>query len=178
MTISTAKVYCPYCGNRNERRFLDGTERAFCLLCDRILYENPIPATCVVACQKGRILLVKRKFPPKANEWCLPGGFMELAEQPETAALRELAEETGLKGKVTGFLGAMATPGIIYNGLLILGFTVEIIAGEPVPGDDASEAAWFKKDRVPKLAFSSHAEFIIRAGAKGPRPHDGYLRYP
>lgn len=174
MTTNLAKVYCPYCGSRTEYRFADGMDRSFCLLCNRILYENPIPATCVVVYQNNRVLLVKRKFPPKANEWCLPGGFMELKEQPVTAALRELEEETGLKGKVTRFLGAIATPGAIYSGLLILGFAVQITKGEPIPGDDASEVAWFEKGRFPVVAFDSHAEFIRRV-LESDLSHEGII---
>lgn len=162
MTTNLAKVYCPYCGSRTEYRFAEGAERSFCTLCNRILYENPVPATCVVVCQNSRILLVKRKFPPKAGEWCLPGGFMELKEQPAAAALRELEEETGIQGRITRFLGAIATPGAIYSGLLILGYAAEIVNGTPTAGDDASEVAWFAQNEFPAVAFDSHAEFIRR----------------
>lgn len=166
MTISPAKGYCPYCGSPTERCFAEGMERALCRACDRILYENPVPATCVVIHDNGRILLVKRKFPPKANEWCLPGGFMEIGEQPAAGALRELREETGLEGRLTQFLGAIATPGKIYSGLLILGYAAEIASGELRPGDDASAAIWFTPAELPEIAFDSHAEFIRRLLSK------------
>lgn len=162
MTISLNKVYCPYCAGRTRQRYAEGLSRAWCPACDRILYENPVPATCVVLHSGGQILLVKRKFAPRAGEWCLPGGFMELEEQPAEAALRELAEETGLKGRITRFLGALATPGAIYSGLLILGYAAEIIQGEPIPGDDALEVVWFDQEELPPVAFDSHAEFIRR----------------
>lgn len=162
MTTNRAKVYCPYCAGRTKVRFSDGMERAWCPLCDRILYENPVPATCVVVYDHSRVLLVKRKFAPRAGEWCLPGGFMELEEQPAKAALRELEEETGLKGRITRFLGAIATPGSIYSGLLILGYAAEVIKGLPVPGDDAMAVEWFETGAFPPVAFDSHAEFIRR----------------
>lgn len=162
LTTDLAKIYCPYCGNRTTSRFAEGLDRTFCPLCDRILYENPVPATCVVTYDEGRILLVKRKFPPRANEWCLPGGFLELREQPAEGALRELKEETGLTGCLTHFLGAIATPGAIYSGLLVLGYAAEIDSGELKPGDDASAAAWFTPQKLPEIAFDSHAEFIRR----------------
>lgn len=163
LTISLSKVYCPYCGCRTEFRYADGMDRSFCILCDRILYENPVPATCVVVRDINRILLVKRRFPPSAGEWCLPGGFLELKEQPVTGALRELEEETGLKGCITRFLGAIATPGSIYSGLLILGYTAEVLGGRLNPGDDALKADWFAPSAFPRVAFDSHAEFIRRA---------------
>lgn len=160
MTISLAKSFCPYCGGGTDTCMSEGLERAYCAACDRILYENPILATCVVVRENGRILLVKRKYQPCAGEWCLPGGFMELREQPAAAALRELAEETGLRGRLTHFLGAIATPGSIYNGLLILGYAAETKAGELAPGDDALEATWFEAAKLPPIAFDSHVEFI------------------
>lgn len=163
MTINRPKVFCPYCGERTQMRFLEGTERAFCLACETTLYENPVPATCVVVQNQNRILLVKRRFPPKMGEWCLPGGFMELKEQPADGALRELKEETGLTGRVKRFLGAIATPGAIYSGLLILGYNIEVSDyASLTPGDDASEVGWFAPDNFPVIAFDSHAEFIRR----------------
>lgn len=163
LTTNFAKRYCPYCGNATAYLFAEGFERAYCAACDRILYENPIPATCVVILEKGLILLVKRKYPPCAGEWCLPGGFMELHEQPANAALRELLEETGLNGRLTRFLGAIATPGSLYSSLLLLGYAAETEAGELIPGDDALEAVWFNAAKLPPIAFNSHAEFIQRA---------------
>lgn len=163
MTTSRAKCYCPYCGHGTDTCLAEGLERAYCAVCDRVLYENPVPATCVVVRENDRILLVKRKFPPCAGEWCLPGGFMELREQPAIAALRELREETGLKGRLTHFLGAIATPGTIYSGLLILGYAAEIGDGELYPGDDAVETVWFDAKELPHIAFGSHVEFIRRS---------------
>lgn len=163
MTINLAKSYCPYCGNGAVFCLDEGIERTYCAACDRVLYENPVPATCVVVREHGRILLVKRKYPPCEGQWCLPGGFMELREQPSVAALRELMEETGLKGRLTHFLGAIATSGSIYSGLLVLGYAAETESGVLTPGDDALDSVWFDSNKLPPVAFDSHTEFIRRA---------------
>ena len=44
-----------------------------------------------------QVLLIKRKLPPFAGMWAIPGGFVRMAESLEEAAARELAEETGVK---------------------------------------------------------------------------------
>jgi ADP-ribose pyrophosphatase YjhB (NUDIX family) len=70
------------------------------------------------------VLLVQRKVAPRRGEWCLPGGFMELEETPEAAVLRELLEETGLTGQVTGLIGLKAAPNRIYHTVLVAGYRV------------------------------------------------------
>jgi 8-oxo-dGTP diphosphatase len=53
----------------------------------------------------GRVLLTRiAEGYPGAGRWHLPGGGTDYGEQPETALLRELAEETGQVGRVTGLL--------------------------------------------------------------------------
>ena len=111
LTGNPVKRHCPYCGRRLSNRFWEGALRRFCRHCDLPIYENPIPAVCaVVPDDLGRLLLVRRGVEPKIGAWCLPGGFMELGETPETAALRELREEAGLDGRIAHLLGLYATP--------------------------------------------------------------------
>ncbi|VEN75064.1 NUDIX hydrolase [Candidatus Desulfarcum epimagneticum] len=155
------KSFCRFCGGPLTRKMVEGRPRLFCESCARPIYENPIPATCVVAVDKsGRILLVKRSEPPKVGFWCLPGGFMELGETPEGAALREFEEETGLSGKIEILLGVSTNPSDQYHTVLMMGYLVKKYSGILTPGDDASDAAFFSRDRMPEIAFSSHRRFI------------------
>ncbi len=135
--------------------------RLFCEKCNEPIYENPVPASCVIVAKKNTdILLVKRSVDPKKGYWCLPGGYMELGESPEQAALRELKEETGLTGQIDMLLGVTASNSDQYNSVLMIGYLTRRTGGTLTPGDDALEAAYFKPDSLPEIAFDSHKRFI------------------
>lgn len=66
---------------------------------------NPEVGVGVVAIDgSNRILLVKRKYPPGAGKWSIPGGHLELGESLYEAAVRELYEETGINGDPIGIV--------------------------------------------------------------------------
>jgi ADP-ribose pyrophosphatase YjhB (NUDIX family) len=155
------KTHCHYCGNRLTKKPWEGRNRLFCDACDLPVYENPIPAACMVTIDDTeRVLLVKRSVDPKKGFWCLPGGFMELDETPEGAGLRELREETGLTGQIDMLLGVLTHPSRNYDTILMTGFLVRSFTGEPVAGDDADAVAWFPLGHLPEIAFESHRQFI------------------
>jgi len=155
------KKYCPYCGTGLVEKFCEGDLRRYCNRCNEPIYENPIPATCMVVVDtEDRVLLVKRSVEPKKGFWCLPGGFMELGETPEKAALRELKEETGLAGRIDMLLGVSANPSALYHTVLMVGYLVKSHSGNLIAGDDANDAAYFHYNELPEIAFESHASFI------------------
>lgn len=156
-----AKSHCHFCGEVLTRRLIEGRERLYCQACARPIYENPIPATCMVVVNTAdQVLLVKRSVDPKKGRWCLPGGFIELAEPPESGALRELAEETGLKGIIDTLLGVCTTPSAKYGSVLMVGYLITDTHGLPVAGDDASQVRWFSICDLPPIAFDSHQRFL------------------
>jgi ADP-ribose pyrophosphatase YjhB (NUDIX family) len=114
----------------------------------------------VVVDNKDRVLLVKRSVAPKKGFWCLPGGFVELGESPEKAALRELKEETGLVGSIDMLLGVSANPSSLYHTVLMVGYLVKSYFGNLIAGDDANDAVYFHYTELPEIAFESHASFI------------------
>lgn len=156
-----AKTHCHFCGGVLTRRFAEGRERLYCRPCARPIYENPIPATCMVVVNTAdQVLLVKRSVDPRKGMWCLPGGFIEQGEPPEAGALRELAEETGLTGLIKKLLGVRTTPSTQYGSVLMVGYLVTDTHGTPVAGDDASQVRWFSIRDLPPVAFDSHQRFL------------------
>ena len=115
-----------------------------------------------------KLLLIQRKHPPFEGQWALPGGFIEMDEELEDAAARELTEETGLKNinleQIHTFGGIGRDPRgrqitVVFMGIAKEGQT-EITAG-----DDAEKAQWFDIENLPaNLAFDHNevAAFAIQ----------------
>jgi ADP-ribose pyrophosphatase YjhB (NUDIX family) len=153
--------YCPYCAGRFESRAVGGQSRLVCGECGEIYYQNPLPAaTALVVNGRGELLLGKRSVEPAIGQWCLPGGFVELHESMEQAALRELREETGLEAERGIFLGCFYQQSIYYGGVIIFGYRVDGARGEPAAGDDMQQLGYFAFDRLPDIAFESHRRLI------------------
>jgi ADP-ribose pyrophosphatase YjhB (NUDIX family) len=119
-------------------------------------------ASALVLDDERRVLLVRRAREPHAGAWCLPMGFAELGETIADAALRELEEEAGVRGRVLRLLDADSQESDFYGDLLVVTFEMEIEAGEPCAGDDAAEVGWFPIAAPPPLAFPSNERALIR----------------
>ena len=102
------------------------------------------------------VLLIERKHPPFEGMWALPGGFLEMDETLEEAALRELQEETGIAGielkQFHTFSKVNRDPRHRTITTVFIGFT-ENKTAIPMAGDDAAKAEWFSLDKLPPLAF-------------------------
>ena len=135
-------------------------------------YAHPHPAVTTdialftIRDSRLEILLVRRAAPPHAGAWALPGGFVNPDECLENCALRELAEETGVKGVYLEQLYTFGDPrrdprerviSVAYYALAPL----QRVAGA-VAGSDAAALAWFAVDALPELAFD-HGAVIARA---------------
>ena len=153
--------YCPYCRAPLSYREVENRERLVCTGCNRIIYENPIPATAaVVRDEDKKILLVKRSVEPKKGMWCLPGGFVELDETPEQACLRELYEETNLTGEIDRLMGIYPGHSAVYKSVLVIGYLIGRYQGLLNAGDDCEEAGFFDVRRLPTIAFRSHRTLL------------------
>jgi len=160
------RQFCPHCGNKVVKKTEDDTLRDFCLHCGTFFYENPLPVVSSILVSERSILLVKRGKKPYRGMWCPPTGFAEAGESVEDAALRELEEETGIKGKILSLIDVDSCTNYFYGDLLFITFEVERIGGTLASGGDTTDVKYFAVGKIPKLAFSSNTR-AVNAYIKG-----------
>ena len=116
-------------------------------------YRNPLPtADVIIELGGGGIVLVRRRNPPWG--WAIPGGFVEVGESLEEAAVREALEETGLRVRLKCQMHTYSAPDRDPRFHTITTVFVAEAEGSPEAGDDAAETGVFGEDGLPRdLAF-------------------------
>lgn len=124
--------------------------------------ETPKLMVDVVIPAEGGIVLVRRGSEPFKGRWALPGGFVEVGETVEKAAIREAAEETGLVVELSRLVGVYSEPDRDPRGHNVsVAFLARPVGGELRASSDASEVAVLDPRSV-ELAFD-HARIIADA---------------
>jgi len=137
--------------------WLNDREHA-CLTADVVLFARREGQLCV--------LLIQRKWDPFAGSWALPGGHVDPGEDTESAARRELREETGLRVEPVSLLhvGVRADPRRDPRGRYASFVYAAELPGpppEPKPGDDAAAAQWWPTGDVnEELVAFDHYQMI------------------
>ncbi len=134
----------------------------------RYRYDYPHPAvtTDVVlfTLREGSlsVLLIERLNPPFRGMWALPGGFLDIDEDLEQCAMRELREETGIEGVYLEQLYTFGTPGRDPRERIISVTYFALTRSDslqPKAASDAARVAWFPVNDLPELAFD-HAQIL------------------
>lgn len=129
-------------------------------------YEYPHPAVTTdvvvftIRNEQLEVLLVKRAGPPFENCWALPGGFLDIDEDLESCALRELREETGVSGVFLEQLYTFGAPKRDPRERVITVAYYALVPAEDLhirAASDAREVGWFPCDGLPRLAFDHDA---------------------
>ena len=109
------------------------------------------------------------RLPPRAGEWSLPGGRLELGESLVDAVRREVREETGIEvdvGPVVEVFDRVHRDdaGRVRYHFVIVDFLCRPVGGVLRAGDDALDARWVPHDAVAGLGVNHHALAVIDKG--------------
>jgi 8-oxo-dGTP diphosphatase len=99
-------------------------------------------------------VLIERRNPPLG--WAIPGGFVDVGERVETAAVREALEETSLRVTLRGLLGLYSDPARDPRGHTVTAVYVAEAVGEPRAEDDALRLGVFDLDALPEPLVFDH----------------------
>ncbi|MGA7982335.1 MAG: NUDIX hydrolase [Chromatiaceae bacterium] len=100
------------------------------------------------------IVLIERRYPPAG--WAIPGGFVDIGEPLEAAAVREALEETALHVTLCALLGLYSDPRRDPRGHTVTAVYVGEATGEPCAQDDARDLAVFPADALPEVLAFDH----------------------
>jgi len=138
--------FCGRCGQPLARH---ATERAMaCAACRDLVYPrtNPVVITRVT---RGREILLARRAHGANAFYSVIAGFVEAAETLEHAAVREIAEEVGIRVRNLRYFGSQPWP---YPNNLMCAFTAEYDSGEiQVDGKEIATAGWFTPANLPPI---------------------------
>jgi ADP-ribose pyrophosphatase YjhB (NUDIX family) len=149
--------FCSRCGQPLRFGSIPGEERPrlACSSCGQIVYVNPrLVVTTLPITDAGEIVLIRRGIEPAVGRWAQPGGFLEVDETVNQAAIRETWEETGLVVEPGEFIGLYTR---LEATVVTLVFEARIVAGTAAPTPEALEIAAFAPDAIPwpEIAFKT-----------------------
>ena len=118
-----------------------------------------------VVIHQGQVLLVKRKTPPYAGQWAIPGGKVQFGESLKAAAEREILEETGIIIQAGEPIFSFEIieqdqdgPSLHY---VVVDLEAHYESGEPLANDDAAEAAWFDATSIQKIDLNPITQKLL-----------------
>lgn len=129
----------------------------------RVRDADGVTGIAVLPLHEGRVGLMRvARHPLGASGWEIPMGFIDAGETPEAAALREMAEETGLQADPASLVplgGLSIAPSVVRSRIRLYAADAVRAAGAPV-ADEAGHGrfAWFGEDEA--LALAGAGEIV------------------
>lgn len=139
---------------------------------DRSFPQTPIIGAGCVVWRGDEILLIQRGKAPGYGTWSLPGGAQELGETIRETAIREVFEETGcrignlvLLDVLDSIVPGEADDRPLYHYTLV-DFSADWLEGEPVPGPEELDAAFFSLKAITALEMADWTRQFIAQAAR------------
>jgi ADP-ribose pyrophosphatase YjhB (NUDIX family) len=174
--MASAISFCSRCGASLRFGTVPGEdrERLSCPSCGHVAYVNPrLVVTTLPITDAGEIVLIRRGIEPGLGSWAQPGGFLEVDETVNQAAIRETWEETGLlvePGEIVGLYTRLEAA------VVTIVFEARIVGGTAAPTVEATEIQAYAPEAIPwpEIAFRT-TTWALRDWIDRRRPD---LRWP
>lgn len=138
--------FCGYCGQ--PTKWLAKEWGRGCDACHNHAYPAIHPCAIVLITRPGEVLLTRKSL-WAANRYSLVAGFQEFGESLEETAVREVAEETGVRVGNVRYIGSQCWP---FPSQVMVGFVADYISGDvQVETAELEDARWFPLDDLPVL---------------------------
>ena len=155
--MASSLRFCGRCGTRLRFGVVDGEhrERLVCDACGHIAYVNPrLVVTAFPVTDRGELILLRRGIEPGYGSWAQPGGFLEVDETVNQAAIRETLEETGLLIEPGAIIGLYTR---LEAAVVTIAFEARVVGGAPMQTPEALDVRSFAPEAIPwdEIAFKT-----------------------
>jgi 8-oxo-dGTP diphosphatase len=129
--------------------------------------EHPLVGVGGFVHKDGKVLLIRRKFEPNRGRWAPPGGLLELGEDPEEAARREVREELGLEVEMEGLLQVANEvirdeEGRIKFHFVLIDYLMRPLGEKITLNEESDGFDWFEPSAVEGLNTTANTKVITR----------------
>ncbi len=138
---------------------------------DRRYPARPTVGVAGVVFIDQQVVLVRRRHPPLAGRWSLPGGVLELGETLHEGLQRELREEIGLQTRVGPLIDLLDritrdSDGRVRYHYVLADFLCHRVSGTLKPGSDADAVVLADPDDLGSYELTDEAQTVIASARR------------
>lgn len=163
--------YCPRCGHGLTKQplHIPDEEQLVCHHCEFILYLDPKLVVTGLVTHGDTVLLLRRAEEPQVGKWALPGGHVQRGENPRSALINEVRQETGIAITVDSLADVFTAE---RHGVVQLVFKCTAMSAEVRTNIESFEAQFFTAQQLPweGLAFTETLSALSSIGYQPAKP--------
>jgi ADP-ribose pyrophosphatase YjhB (NUDIX family) len=131
--------------------------------------DRPFVGVGGVIVERGRVVLIKRRFEPLAGQWSLPGGAVDVGETLAECVAREMLEETGLIVEVGPVIEVFDriirdAEGRVQFHYVLVDYVCRPVGGVLAANSDVADAVWADPADLPSFNLADPATAVILKG--------------